>query len=635
MLFFILIVPLFAFANNGVDDFNQRKYDSAYRKLLPDAEAGQAAAMYYLGRILSEGLGSSLKDSVKGHSLISKSADKNFEPALKYLAQNAERTGNLKIALNYYERIRNNGDISVIEKIADLNEQLFNKERELTVSYCTSLDNAKTLNKSINELRYVNCIIDGKIQGKNQNEGFALLKSLAEKGNDLASLQLAPYLITSRTDKNWDPVYVDNLFFKNIENSKYIDQLRSLVLKADTNFELCRFTVIGSNFQQQNYRASLCRLAAIKGDTRAALFVAERHLAGYDGFLQDIKKATYFIDLIESGNSKIELKLYSLQLAKNHDEHFKMLSTNTAIDSGKLNEALDFQISILLDRAQRNDYSAPSELAVRAKLISEFGDCKVKKDFSNFLEKSYLKNSNVSLLEEDIAIIEKIRPINECTEPVIERPKRGVQPLRAVSAPSTATVTQTSRATDERSRVVQPLSQTAPPIAAVVSSASVQVKPDFGKLVDLCDKKDSQACLSAAELVSSKEALKEISDEGSRNKIALDLLDKASTLGNAEGKYRIYDLLHPIKFPSQIEHQKYKEVLLEFEKLKTDSAAIRLIHDSVLTFNPIASIFNTIGGRMKENCTQATVFSVKPNITAIEKLYLASVLNSVNCKAPG
>jgi TPR repeat protein len=191
--FLIGFLILFAGSNfscfaSGVDDFNKKRFDSAFRALWPDAEAGQASAMFYIGRIYMEGLGSAPKDTSKGMSYITRSADKGFEPAIKIVAQSAERSGNLKVALNYYEKLKDRGDISSIEKIAEINEKLFGKDRELTASYCNSLESSKILNKSFNEFRYAECITSGKLSGRNIADAVLIYKKLAESG-DLQSLQ--------------------------------------------------------------------------------------------------------------------------------------------------------------------------------------------------------------------------------------------------------------------------------------------------------------------------------------------------------------------------------------------------------------------------------------------------------------
>jgi TPR repeat protein len=627
----ISLTPIASIASAGINDFNQKKYDSAFRKLLPDAEAGQPAAMFYLGRIFVEGLGSAPRDNSRGLFYIAKSAEKNYEPALRFLAQAAERSGNLKTALNHYERLRSNGDISVVERIAEINERLFSKERELTSSYCTSLDNSRTLNKTYNEIRYVNCILEGKIAGKTFADGYAQLKLLADKGNDVAVVQLAPYMLASRNDKNWDPVYIDGLFFKNIDKVKLLEQLRNSIAKADLTFETCRFTIAGSTAQQQNYRVSICRLAAIKGDVRAMQFAAERHLVGYDGFSQDLEKANFFIDAMDAGVARTELKLFALQLSKNVNEHFKFLASNTNIDIGKINEALDFQLGHIVSKANQNELTPPSEITPKAKLINEFGDCKLKNELNNFLDKFYLKDAGLE--SEYKAAIEKIKPDINCGDLAVERPRRGGAAARVSTAvPAVQANSQTGVQPSARPNSVQGTPEPAPLVNVTAPQNS---KPEFPKLLELCDKKDAQSCVAAAELVIAKEALKEVADEGTRNKIAYDLVDKGVLLGSDEAKYKMYDLLNPIRFPSPSEFQKYRELLKDFERLKTDSAIIRLTHDFALSYDPIKSLLQAFGGGIREKCTQAILLNAKSTISAVEKVYLRAILTSVNCKVAG
>lgn len=624
---FLLAIFLFSsqpvFADNGVDDFNQKKYDSAFRALLPSADSGQPVAMFYLGRIYFEGLGSAPKDSSKGLSYITKSAEKNYEPAIKFLAQNSERSGNLKQALNYYEKLKSNGDVSNIEKIAELNEKLFNKDRELTKEYCNSLEATKIINKPYNEARYASCVIEGKVSGKDLNDGIVFLRSLSDKGNESATLQLIPYLLSSRSNKLWDPVYVDTFIFKNINNPKIIEQAITALNKSDLNFELCRYTPPGNNFQTQNYRASICRLSALKGDQKAIVFVSEKHLYGTDLFLQDTSKANFFINLIDTNSSKNELKLYALQLSGLVGEHLEFLSKNTDINPIKLNQALLFQIQKLNLEASP---PAPSSLSKKAALINEFGDCKNKTDFYKFLDSYYIKNiKKVIVDDDDKATIMKYMPSTDCQS----------NSENATSASNTNNVQSNTK------QVNVPLVKPSTSISSSVSLQSKALTPNpsnnnvdssnFSSLISGCDSNNVDACLEASNQIIKKQALVEITDDSGRRKVALDLLDKAIKLGSVEAKYRSYDYLNQsfILLPEEL--VKSNKLIVEFKALGTDSANIRIIHDSVTSSNPISGIFNTLGGKFKELCAQAIYYSSKTGLSAIERRYIEDMKKAPNC----
>ena len=628
ILAILLLASHAVFADNAVDDFNQKKYDSAFRALLPAADSGQPAAMFYLGRIYFEGLGSAPKDTSKGISYITRSAEKNYEPAIKFLALNSERNGNLKQALNYYERLKSNGDVSNIEKIAELNEKLFNKDRELTKDYCNSLEASKIINKAYNETRYATCVIEGKISGKDLNDGIGFLRSLSDKGNESATLQLIPYLLSSRTNKLWDPAYVDSFIFKNINNPKLVEQAKLALNQSDLNFELCRFTPPGTNFQTQNYRASICRLSALKGDQKAVYFVSEKHLYGTDLFIQDSTKANFFIDLLENTSNKTELKLYALQLSGRAIDHFEFLSKNTNINPTKLNQALLYQVQKL--NSETAPASAglppPSSLTLKASLINEFGDCKSKSEFHKFLDTYYIKNiKKVSLEEEDKALITKFMPSIDC--------QSNSDTSTTSSAPNNNNVQLNTKPANVP--LVEP--------SANISSSPIQPKntssslantdsSNFSSVLSSCDSGIVDACLQAAEKVINKQALTEINDDFGRRKVALDLLDKAIRLGSIEAKYRSYDYLNHsfVMLPEELARN--KKLMSEFKTLGTDSANIRILHDSVTSSNPISGLFNTLGGKFKELCAQAIYFSSKSGLSAVERGYVEDMKKAPNCR---
>ena len=150
-----------------------------------------------------------------------------------------------------------------------------------------------------------------------------------------------------------------------------------------------------------------------------------------------------------------------------------------------------------------------------------------------------------------------------------------------------------------------------------------------------CDNKIVSDCLASAEMVITKKALLEITDESLRRQMALDLLDKANVLGSQDARYRTYDLLAAVKFPSFLspaEMQKEKSIVAEFSKSSADSASIRFIRDSILAINPVANIFNSLSGKSREYCSKAIVLSSKSTHSDIEKVYLSEITNSPNCK---
>jgi TPR repeat protein len=663
--FCFLFFSFCALADSGVNEFNQKKYDSAFRILLPQADSGNASALFYLGRIYFEGLGSAPKDSNKGLSLISSSASKNFEPAIRFLAKHNEKNGNLKLALTYYEKLKANGDVSVIENISDLNEKLFNKDRELTRDYCNSLESAKVLNKQFNEVRYANCIIESKITGKTLSDGIIFLRTLADKGNESASIQLIPYLTNNRSDKLWDPIFVDGFILKNITNTSVLDKAKFAISKSEINFELCRFTPPGSNAQTQNLRSAICRLSAFKGDQKAISFVAERHLFGTDFFVFDIVIANFYIDLLDSSSVKNELKLYSLQLAGNADIHYDFLVKNVNINTSKFNEGLLFQIKNLNDRASNNEITSPSVLIKNASIFNQYGDCKSRLAFNKFIDKFYLTNSkNIYIEDDEKKSLSTVIKLDDCIKTTASSsqiastlnstststpsasavadasfltnkpllPSSTAQPSTAQPSTAQPSTAQPSTAQPSTAQPSTAQPSTAQPSTAQPSIPTFNDPKNFSVYLSNCDKQIVESCVIAASLILDNLVLKEISSSSERREIAFDLLDKAIKNGNLEAKFILYDNLTKIKLKTPDHFYRLKILVSDFASISLDSAKLRVAHDTVVTPNPIAGLVNTLAGKTKEFCNQAILFSVKSDFSNVEKLYISEILNSNLCK---
>jgi len=179
--------------------------------------------------------------------------------------------------------------------------------------------------------------------------------------------------------------------------------------------------------------------------------------------------------------------------------------------------------------------------------------------------------------------------------------------------------------------------------SANISSSPVQPKNtsaslantdnlNFSSVLSNCDNGVVDACLQAAEQVIKKQALTEINDDFGRRKVALDLLDKGIKLGSIEAKYRSYDYLNQsfILLPEELARN--KKLMNEFKTLGTDSANIRILHDSVTSSNPISGLFNTLGGKFRELCAQAIYYSSKSGLSAVERGYVEDMKKAPNCR---
>jgi len=605
----------------GVDDFNQKRYDAAFRALLPEAESGQAASMFFLGRIYFEGLGTAPRDTGKGISLISRSADKGYEPAIKFLANHYEKTGNIQSALSQYEKLKEKGDLSAVESIARLSEQSFSKDKKITPQYCSSLESLKILGKNFNEINYIACIVDGKIQGKTLRDGVGLLKQLADKPADPATIQLIPYLISKRNDPSWDPVLADVLIFKLYSsNSRLIEQLKNSVANSDINFELCRFTPLSSNIAEIKSRVAICRISALKGDQNALSYVLDRQLSGGDGFQIELDKASILIGLMQPSSQRNELSLKYYQLTNDVFSHLNLIKQEASkLDPVKLNDAMVFQFNNLIANSKRN-IIRPSEFDSIFKVYIDYASCDLKGNLVKFIDSSYINQNGLILLEDEKLKISAVKSLLACqslqqaTPAVVAPPNAQVfLPLNPPSSLQTAPI--------NNSQVVST------PI--ILNQA---VSGDFSKLVENCDLKDSQSCVSAAKMIIDGAAMAQIKNESQRKNLAVGLLDKGSVLGNVDAKYALFDLLESFKLQTPAEMAKSAELLAYFESNKNDSASLRIAYTNINSYDPLKIIFGTLDGRLTEYCNQARLISVKQNLNASDRILVNKILSSPLCK---
>lgn len=133
-------------------------------------------------------------------------------------------------------------------------------------------------------------------------------------------------------------------------------------------------------------------------------------------------------------------------------------------------------------------------------------------------------------------------------------------------------------------------------------------------------------------MVQNKQALIELTDNNKRIDIALELLVKASTGGLLQAKFSAYDLVNSLALPSVQQYEVKFKLIKEFKNMENDSAAIRVLEDSLLTMNPLENIKNGLNGKNKADCAKVILFSQRQNFSFIEKQYLTKMLNSPNCK---
>jgi len=631
---FILILFYFltnAFAGiEGIDLFNQKKYDAAYRSLLPEFDAGQAAALFYIGRMYMEGLGSVPKDTTKGSQLIGRSAEKGFQPAIKFLIQIDKQSNNLKGALLRLEKLKAMGDQSVDDEIADINERLYGKAKDLNKPYCNAQSAQKDSGKKYNEGNFLTCLLDGKIDGKTTKDMVLVLKEMADSGDDEAALKALPYIAISQTDENWDPVSADKYIVKLMQGGKNLDRVKAALQKSQVSFESCRYALPGTSSKTQSFRASLCRIAAAKGDAKSVKFVADRELIGFDGFPRNLDRAKIFIDILPAGVAKLENDLYYLQLSGLRKQHqvFLLQNQDQDMNLSNLKEALIYQFDAISKNLKQAGQSIAPEI-VSLDLIKPLveigfakGDCEVRKKSNDLLTE--MKRQFPPEDAGEIAYYDENIVKEECAKDNIAFPVRGNQSPKVdtsiQSKGNSTTISKTSEATS--ALPAKPVPGTSVPIVA----------KSFEQQLNTCDLKDVSACLDAANQILTGGVMKEITDKDAREKLALSILDKAVALDSIEAMVMEYDIFDAYKFPTPLAMQKITEFMTQFQKSTLDSARLRFYYNSLSTYDPLKSLFGTLSGSMSDYCNQVILIKSKGNLRPSDSRIVEKSLATIHCK---
>jgi len=164
-------------AADAMSAFSRKDYNEAYRIWYSNPDT--AEAQYGMGRIVLEGLGAAPKNSQKGLGLISKSASKGYRPAIQYMAELNERSGNLQQALRYYESLSNKQDLSMEQKIFGILTRIYKADPTSSKRYCEQQMRVLNLGGSSKEIDMAMCSLRGNDSNKTKEEAELLISQFA------------------------------------------------------------------------------------------------------------------------------------------------------------------------------------------------------------------------------------------------------------------------------------------------------------------------------------------------------------------------------------------------------------------------------------------------------------------------
>ena len=340
----ILLIAAFISAGSVLAE-GKPNSDEQFRALYPKASAGDAAAMYALGKIYLEGTSSAGRDQSKAMDLIHRAAAAGDVSATKYLVDSYEgggAAGDAK-ALDLCQKLKKAGDKYCDSKMEKLIERSI--PNVLTAASCKKVSEyyAGGHQSAFMKKELTQCVLAGLSTSLTREEAMSNLRVQAEE-DPKAFLRLMVFVLKPGTTE-WDPLFVEDHLTK-VGLSYKDKEVKELFLKNDITFNGCR-KMDRLRRETIHQRPAVCRMAARSGDEEAAMYVGEAYLNGKDYFPEEPgEAASYIKDLVNSKNPAIASDAFalSLDLFKKQNkfyEHFALVKQEIKHPSSKIKVAVN------------------------------------------------------------------------------------------------------------------------------------------------------------------------------------------------------------------------------------------------------------------------------------------------------
>lgn len=220
---------------NGMDAFKAENYDRAFRLwfMTLSEDPLNSEANFGLGRIVLEGLGTTIANQKEGLSYLNASIDAGSREAAVYLA-NAYRDGefvdeNISKEIEYLAKAEKNGAKGLTGRLGSLYKK---RDGALSAQGC------KTYNKNRNSDAYsvAQCIERGFLTGRAAD----FYKVAFREGENGAYLRAGKYLLDPvSADVDYDFMAQYMLAFLRKANNKEVNQFRELINKNGITADSC------------------------------------------------------------------------------------------------------------------------------------------------------------------------------------------------------------------------------------------------------------------------------------------------------------------------------------------------------------------------------------------------------------
>ncbi len=626
-----LLTSTGAFANSGMNAFNRKDYNEAYRvwSRSPDT----AESQYGLGLLHYEGLGGP-KNAAKGLSLLQSASDKGFKASTEYLANVYERTNDPKNAIRFLDRLQNQ------EKTLKTQERLVAAHRKLakdlpakSTDYCLAITELTRLGGSPDSGSPEMCALNGLASPVTLDAARQWLARNFSQRPTLDGIEMLAEELLNPKSPSFNPSVIEEAIWALDSDLSNQTIKKILVEKGKVNQDTCR-TLPFREPDQRTRLSSYCTLVVIAGVNKDPLLVAKEYITATQG-----RVATRLTDRVSRGVTLLSLQkerfdssegLY-LRLAVNRltnkwQDSIELISKNLKQLESSKSPQNKIELRFILDRANMSSRSwdkafVQNDANNLARLIDAFsGEIEIKKYGCTTLAPYVAMTSPYDT--EKVAEKELIKTLDSiCATAGLARPDpKQTSPQAVPSIPSGEQPTKDQVGNDTRA-LQTPRTGTAPPTS-------------FDKALYDCNQGEVSGCAPAAiALLSpnpptmyqslSKEQRLDVAE-----KILLNGVKKDDP-GSLAVLYDIYEnSLDSSKRPTS---QRYLATLLS----KGDPAGLLRQEIQSLPKDPVSGILGSVLLRTKyaAACDRIRQLAQGDRLTSYDKTIADNAYNGIMCKS--
>ena len=280
LIFLFLLTSTNTLANSGMNAFNRKDYNEAYRvwSRAPDT----AESQYGLGLLHYEGLGGP-KNTAKGLSLLQSSSDKGFKASTEYLANIYERNNDPKNTIRFLDRLQSQ------EKTLKTQERLVAAHRKLakdlpakSTDYCLAITELSKLGGSPESGAPEMCALNGLASSVTLDVARQWLTKNFSLSPTLDGIDMLAEELLNPKSASFNPSIIEEAIWALDSNLSNQTIKKALLEKGKISQDACR-TLPSREIDQRIRLSSYCTLVVIAGGNKDPSIAAREYITATQG----------------------------------------------------------------------------------------------------------------------------------------------------------------------------------------------------------------------------------------------------------------------------------------------------------------------------------------------------------------